>query len=97
MLVYSANNFMSVKVLDFPVYRQKLQGFVVGLTGSKLFYLKGGTSMATMELPLGGSLRQYIDRSMFSEAYKLACFGEWAILSVCVIVYETKLLFRGFG
>lgn len=75
MLVYSANNFMSVKVLDFPVYRQKLQGFVVGLTASKLFYLKGGTSMATMELPLGGSLRQYIEMNMFKEAYNLACFG----------------------
>lgn len=75
MLVYSANNFMSVKILDFPTYRQKLQGFVVGLTGSKLFYLKGGTSMATMELPLGGSLRQYIKRNLFKEAYNLACFG----------------------
>lgn len=75
MLVYSANNFMAIKVLDFPVYRQKLQGFVVGLTGSKLFYLKGGTSMATMELPLGGPLSQYIERKMFKEAYSLACFG----------------------
>lgn len=66
---------MSIKILDFPAYKQKLQGFVVGLTGSKLFYLKGGTSMATMELPLGGTLRQYIKRNMYKDAYSLACFG----------------------
>lgn len=93
MLVYSANNFMSVKVLDFPAYRQKLQGFVVGLTGSKLFYLKKGNSMATMELPLGGSLRLYIERNMFSEAYKLACFGKYYFWFAYIAVYDISSLF----
>jgi intraflagellar transport protein 122 len=39
MLCYSGNGKLNIKTGDFPVYRQKLQGYVVGFQGSKIFCL----------------------------------------------------------
>lgn len=44
--------------------------------------------MATMELPLGGSLRQYIERNMFKEAYNLACFGIISPFFIQIRIYS---------
>lgn len=75
MLVFSGNNSIAIKVLDFPARRQKMIGFVVGLSGSKVFYLNG-SAMNTLELPLSAPMYQYIERNMFKEAYSIARFGE---------------------
>ncbi|XP_017773799.1 PREDICTED: intraflagellar transport protein 122 homolog [Nicrophorus vespilloides] len=74
MLAFSGPNLLSIKVEDFPAHRQKLNGFVVGLTGSKVFCLNG-SAMTTLELPLSAPMYQYIEKKMFSEAHKVACLG----------------------
>lgn len=76
MIAFSGNNTLAIKVLDFPAHRQKLSGFVVGLSGAKLFCLNG-SSMVTLELPLSAPMYQYIDKKMFAEAYRVACLGEF--------------------
>lgn len=39
MLCYSGSGMLNIKTADFPVHRQKLQGYVVGFQGSKIFCL----------------------------------------------------------
>ena len=39
MLCFSGNNTLSIKAADFPAHQQKMMGFVVGFTGSKIFCL----------------------------------------------------------
>ncbi|XP_972704.1 intraflagellar transport protein 122 homolog [Tribolium castaneum] len=74
MVAFSGNNSLAIKVLDFPAHRQKMMGFVVGLSGAKVFCLNGA-AMVTLELPLSAPMYQYIDKKMFDEAYKVACLG----------------------
>ncbi|XP_023027775.2 intraflagellar transport protein Oseg1 isoform X1 [Leptinotarsa decemlineata] len=74
MLAFSGNNSLSIKVKDFPSHVQKLSGFVVGLTGSKVFCLNG-SNMNTLEVPLSSPMYQYIDKKMYHEAYRVACLG----------------------
>ncbi|CAG9763966.1 unnamed protein product [Ceutorhynchus assimilis] len=75
MLAYSGtNDTLSLKILDFPSHIQKLSGFVVGLTGSKVFCLNG-SNMNTIELPLSTPMYQFLEKNQFKEAYKVACLG----------------------
>jgi intraflagellar transport protein 122 len=74
MIAFSGNGSLAIKVLDFPAHRQKMMGFVVGLSGAKVFCLNG-SSMVTLELPLSAPMYQYIDKKMYEEAYKVACLG----------------------
>lgn len=39
MLCYSGSGMLNIKTADFPVHCQKLQGYVVGFQGSKIFCL----------------------------------------------------------
>ncbi len=39
MLCYSGSGMLNIKTANFPVHRQKLQGYVVGFQGSKVFCL----------------------------------------------------------
>ncbi|XP_030657963.1 intraflagellar transport protein 122 homolog [Nomascus leucogenys] len=39
MLCFSGGGYLNIKASTFPVHRQKLQGFVVGYNGSKIFCL----------------------------------------------------------
>ena len=39
MLCYSGNNTLSIKAGGFPPHQQKMLGFVVGFSGSKIFCL----------------------------------------------------------
>ncbi|CAH0553397.1 unnamed protein product [Brassicogethes aeneus] len=74
MLAFSGNNSLAIKIVDFPAYRQKLNGFVVGFSGSKVFCLNGA-NMNSLECPLSASMYQYMEKTMFEEAYKVACLG----------------------
>lgn len=74
MIAFSGNGSLAIKVLDFPVHRQKMMGFVVGLSGAKVFCLNG-SNMVTLELPLSAPMYQYIDKKMYLEAYRIACLG----------------------
>lgn len=74
MLAFSGNNTLAIKVSEFSPFKQKLAGFVVGLSGSKAFCLNGQT-MTTIQLPLSAPMYQYIDKKIYREAYKIACLG----------------------
>ncbi|KAB0796579.1 hypothetical protein PPYR_10640 [Photinus pyralis] len=74
MIAFSGNNCLSVKVSTFTAHKQQLVGFVVGLTGSRVFCLNGST-ISTFELPLSAPMYQYIEKKMYNEAHKIACLG----------------------
>ncbi|XP_066100588.1 intraflagellar transport protein 122 homolog isoform X2 [Saccopteryx bilineata] len=74
MLCFSGGGYLNIKASTFPVHQQKLQGFVVGYNGSKIFCLHA-FSMSAVEVPQSTPMYQYLDRKMFKEAYQIACLG----------------------
>ena len=50
MLCFSGGGYLNIKASTFPVHQQKLQGFVVGYHGSKIFGLHV-FSMSAVEVP----------------------------------------------
>uniref|UniRef100_A0A8C4MDV8 Intraflagellar transport protein 122 homolog n=1 Tax=Equus asinus asinus TaxID=83772 RepID=A0A8C4MDV8_EQUAS len=74
MLCFSGGGYLNIKAGTFPVHQQKLQGFVVGYNGSKIFCLHV-FSMSAVEVPQSAPMYQYLDRKMFKEAYQIACLG----------------------
>ena len=85
MLCYSAHGTLSIKTGDFPVLHQKLQGFVVGFRGSKVFCLHQ-LNMKIIDIPQSASLCRYIEAEQFKEGYKIACLGvtddDWKMLGI---------------
>lgn len=69
MLCYSGNGMLSIKTADFPVHQQKLQGFVVGFKGSKIFCLQY-VSMTTIDVPHSASMVRYLENKDYDNAYK---------------------------
>jgi intraflagellar transport protein 122 len=55
MFCFSGNGMLSIKTGDFPLHQQKLQGFVVGFKGSKIFCLHY-ISMQTIDVPQSVSM-----------------------------------------
>ncbi|XP_055984967.1 intraflagellar transport protein 122 homolog isoform X2 [Sorex fumeus] len=74
MLCFSGGGHLNIKASTFPVHQQKLQGFVVGYNGSKIFCLHV-FSMSAVEVPQSAPMYQYLDRKLFKEAYQIACLG----------------------
>eukprot|EP00357_Protocruzia_adherens_P030527 CAMPEP_0114984012 /NCGR_PEP_ID=MMETSP0216-20121206/7032_1 /TAXON_ID=223996 /ORGANISM="Protocruzia adherens, Strain Boccale" /LENGTH=1227 /DNA_ID=CAMNT_0002346085 /DNA_START=54 /DNA_END=3737 /DNA_ORIENTATION=- len=74
MLAFTGNNSLSIKTGDFPPSTQRLQGFVVGFKGSKIFCLHY-VSMNTVDVPQSASLFRYIEKKDFKMAYAIACLG----------------------
>lgn len=74
MFCYSGNGMLSIKTGDFPLHQQKLQGFVVGFKGSKIFCLHY-VSMQTIDVPQSASMYRYLEKKDFENAYKVACLG----------------------
>ncbi|NWI98423.1 IF122 protein, partial [Crypturellus undulatus] len=74
MLCFSGGGYLNIKASNFPVHQQKLQGFVVGYNGSKIFCLHA-FSMSAVEVPQSAPMYQYLERKMFREAYQIACLG----------------------
>jgi intraflagellar transport protein 122 len=85
MLAYSGNNMLCIKTGQFPPHMQKLQGFVVGFKGSKIFCLHY-ISMQTIDVPQSASLYRYIEEKDFETAYRVACLGvteaDWRLLAL---------------
>lgn len=55
MLCFSGNGYLNIKASNFPVHQQKMQGFVVGYNGSKIFCLHV-YSMSAVEVPQVGQI-----------------------------------------
>lgn len=85
MLCYSGNGQLSIKTADFPLAQQKLQGFVVGFKGSKIFCLHF-VSMNTIDVPQSASMYRFLERKDYTSAYKMACLGvteaDWKSLAL---------------
>jgi len=85
MLAYSGSNMLCIKTGTFPPHMQKLQGFVVGFKGSKIFCLHY-ISMQTIDVPQSASLYRYMEKKDFETAYKVACLGvtdaDWRLLAL---------------
>ncbi|CEF71315.1 Intraflagellar transport protein 122 homolog [Strongyloides ratti] len=83
LLCYSGNNILNVKALNFTPNTQKMQGFVVGFSGKKVFSLHL-YQMSTIEVPLTNHMYQYLEKHMYKEAYDIAILGvtenDWNIL-----------------
>ncbi|XP_063797290.1 intraflagellar transport protein 122 homolog isoform X2 [Pseudophryne corroboree] len=74
MLCFSGGGYLNIKASNFPVHQQKLQGFVVGYNGSKIFCLHV-YSMSSVDVPQSAPMYQYLEKKMFREAYQIACLG----------------------
>ncbi|XP_022044827.1 intraflagellar transport protein 122 homolog [Acanthochromis polyacanthus] len=74
MLCFSGNGYLNIKASNFPVHQQKMQGFMVGYNGSKIFCLHIYL-MSAVEVPQSAPMYQYLERKMFKEAYQIACLG----------------------
>ncbi|KAG0630495.1 hypothetical protein M758_1G182500 [Ceratodon purpureus] len=88
MLCYSGSGMLNIKTADFPVHRQKLQGYVVGFQGSKIFCLNQ-LSMQTIEVPQSTSMCHYVEKGQYEDAYKVACLGvteaDWRMLALAAL------------
>ena len=65
---------MAIKAGSFPAHHQKMTGFVVGFSGSKIFCLHV-YNMTTIEVPLSSPMFQYLDSHDLKMAYTIACLG----------------------
>uniref|UniRef100_A0A1A8SDL8 Intraflagellar transport protein 122 homolog n=2 Tax=Nothobranchius rachovii TaxID=451742 RepID=A0A1A8SDL8_9TELE len=74
MLCFSGNGYLNIKASNFPVHQQKMQGFMVGYNGSKIFCLHV-YSMSAIEVPQSAPMYQYLERKLFKAAYQIACLG----------------------
>ncbi|XP_067933831.1 intraflagellar transport protein 122 homolog isoform X2 [Watersipora subatra] len=74
MLCFSGFGLLNIKASSFPIHQQKMQGFVVGFMGSKIFCLNVYT-MTGVDVPQSAQMYQYLEKKMFKEAYAVACLG----------------------
>eukprot|EP00906_Rhabdomonas_costata_P031099 RCo043952 len=85
MLCFSGNGVLNIKTGNFPVHQQKLQGFVVGFKGSKIFCLHFVT-MHTIDVPQSASMYRYLEKKDYTSACKIACLGvtenDWRTLAI---------------
>ena len=85
MICYTGNGNLYVRTGSLPPYQQKLQGFVVGFKGNKVFCLHYAT-MTTVDVPHSYALHRCIERKDFAMAHEVACLGvtedDWRMLGM---------------
>lgn len=76
MLCYShTTGGLSIRVGSLPPRsQQNIMGVVVGLCGSTAFCLRGNV-MSNIPLALGATMWQFVEASLFEDAYQVACLG----------------------
>jgi len=74
LLAYSGGGLLSIRMGNLPATTQRMNGFIVGFKGSKLFFLYN-YNMVTMDIPQTSSLIKYIENKDFKSAYQVACLG----------------------
>lgn len=88
MLCFSGDGMLHIKAADFPLHKQKLQGFVVGFQGSNIYCLHV-YAMTSVEVPQSSSMHQYLNTGRFEDAYKVACLGvtdsDWKALGLAAL------------
>ncbi|ETV94469.1 hypothetical protein H310_11793 [Aphanomyces invadans] len=84
MLCFAGQNQLKIKTGHFPVHAQRMQGFVVGFTGSKVFCLHA-LAVQAMDVPQSAPLYRYVEQKEFGLAYQVACLGvtesDWRLLA----------------
>jgi len=87
-LCFSGGGMLSVKTGVFPLHTQKLPGYVVGFTGSKVFSLQASTTVA-VEFPQSAALVAYTEAGEWESAYRVACLGvtpeDWKALGLACL------------
>merc|ERR1719247_2924363 len=85
MFCFSGNCMLNIKTGKFPKHAQKMQGFVVGFNGSKIFCLHY-VAMQTIDVPQSASLYRYLESKDYEMAYRVACLGvtesDWRLLGM---------------
>eukprot|EP00879_Flechtneria_rotunda_P020074 GHRR01021110.1.p1 GENE.GHRR01021110.1~~GHRR01021110.1.p1 ORF type:complete len:1138 (+),score=467.94 GHRR01021110.1:213-3626(+) len=88
MLCFSGNGQLVIKTGDFPLHVQKMQGFVVGFKGCKVFCLQY-VSMGTIDVPQSSSMNRYLEKGDVQAAYQVACLGitdsDWRVLALAAL------------
>eukprot|EP00916_Digyalum_oweni_P016091 GHVL01026411.1.p1 GENE.GHVL01026411.1~~GHVL01026411.1.p1 ORF type:complete len:1233 (+),score=214.75 GHVL01026411.1:33-3731(+) len=100
MLAFSGNNVLKIKTGNYAPFEYKLEGFVVGFEGSKVFCLHSVT-MKTIDLPQSAALIRYMEDKCYDTAYEVACLGvteaDWRALAVeCLINSRLDIARKGF-
>lgn len=84
MLCFAGNSQLHIKADSVHLHTQQMQGFVVGFTGSKVFYLNA-SCVHTMDVPQSALLYRYLDQKQIENAYNVACLGitpaDWRLLA----------------
>lgn len=74
MVCWSGNGSLHIKAGSFPSHQQRMQGFVVGFKGAKVFCLHY-LSMTTVDVPQSATLYRFLDKKDLDGAYRVACLG----------------------
>ncbi|CEG41209.1 intraflagellar transport protein 122 homolog [Plasmopara halstedii] len=84
MLCFGGNGQLKIRAGEFLGHTQRMQGFVVGFTRSKVFSL-GALSVQTIDVPHSAPLYRYSEHHNFSHAYAVSCLGvtasDWRFLA----------------
>lgn len=99
-LCYTGKDQLSIKTGDFPTHREKMQGFVVGVRGSKVFCLHY-LAMNTVNVPQSAAMYRYLEKRQFLEAYKVATMGvtdtDWQTLALeALMAMELEVAVKSF-
>jgi intraflagellar transport protein 122 len=64
LLCYSGSGVLCIKAAHFASHQQRMQGFVVGFAGKRVFCLHM-YAMTSLEVPLSNQMYQYLQAGMY--------------------------------